>query len=98
MHGIWDYRRFPFSIIRYIGVNIKSGTVQLVILVLDVRRTVIYYGTGCTLPSAIAAYIAGEYAACDAVVAAKEYISIAIQYGFSIGKGAVGPTHYFYDL
>lgn len=69
----------PFSIIRYIGVNIKSGTVRLVILILDVRRTVIYHGTGCTLPSAIAAYIAGEYAVCDAVVAAKEYISIAIQ-------------------
>lgn len=56
------------------------------------------HGTGCTLSSAIAAYIARGSNVGDAVVAAKEYVNVAIKHGFAIGKGDVGPTHHFYDL
>jgi hydroxymethylpyrimidine/phosphomethylpyrimidine kinase len=55
------------------------------------------HGTGCTLSSAITANLALGYSLKEAVSLAKEYITIAIQHSFSIGKG-VGPTHHFYTL
>jgi hydroxymethylpyrimidine/phosphomethylpyrimidine kinase len=33
----------------------------------------------------------------SAVKLAKEYITLAIEHAFTIGKG-VGPTHHFYSL
>ncbi len=55
------------------------------------------HGTGCTLSSAIAANLGRGLAVADAVAAAKEYITGAIEHSLSIGKGA-GPTHHFYDM
>jgi len=55
------------------------------------------HGTGCTLSSAITSNLALGYTLYEAVLRAKEYITIAIQHSLSIGKG-VGPTHHFYTL
>ena len=55
------------------------------------------HGTGCTLSSAIAANLAFGMPVADAVVAAKKYITVAIEHALTIGKG-VGPTHHFYEL
>jgi hydroxymethylpyrimidine/phosphomethylpyrimidine kinase len=55
------------------------------------------HGTGCTLSSAIAAFLAQGSAIKDAVKKAKEYITIAIEHSLQLGKG-VGPTHHFYQL
>jgi len=61
---------------------------------IDTKHT---HGTGCTFSSAIAAGLARGLTMEEAVQAAKEYITLAIRHGFSLGKG-VGPTHHFYDL
>ena len=55
------------------------------------------HGTGCTLSSAIAAFLARGYALDDAAAAAKEYIAGAIAAGahYRIGHGH-GPVHHFY--
>ncbi|MDR3541255.1 MAG: bifunctional hydroxymethylpyrimidine kinase/phosphomethylpyrimidine kinase [Desulfosporosinus sp.] len=55
------------------------------------------HGTGCTLSSAITANLALGYSLSKAISQAKEYITLAIQHSFAIGKG-VGPTHHFYSL
>lgn len=66
---------------------------------LESRRIVTQntHGTGCTLSAAIAANLANGYTAYEAVAQAKEYITIAIEHSFPIGKG-VGPVHHFYNL
>jgi hydroxymethylpyrimidine/phosphomethylpyrimidine kinase len=55
------------------------------------------HGTGCTLSSAIAAYLARGESVETAVVRAKRYISAAIQAGarYRLGHGH-GPVHHFY--
>jgi len=55
------------------------------------------HGTGCTLSSAIAAYLAQGYPLSEACKLAKEYISKAIEYGatYQIGGGH-GPVHHFW--
>ena len=57
------------------------------------------HGTGCTLSSAIAAYLARAYPLPDAVTAAKDYITGAIRAGsaYKTGQGA-GPLHHFYHM
>lgn len=55
------------------------------------------HGTGCTLSSAIASNIAKGYSLKKSVKYAKEYVTEAIKYGFSLGKG-IGPTHHFYKF
>lgn len=55
------------------------------------------HGTGCTLSSAIAANLAKGTGMLEAVMAAKEYITLAIKHSFPLGFGH-GPTHHFYDL
>ncbi|WP_066949466.1 bifunctional hydroxymethylpyrimidine kinase/phosphomethylpyrimidine kinase [Streptomyces lushanensis] len=54
----------------------------------DNRHT---HGTGCTLASAIAAGLAGGQGVVEAVVAAKEYVTGAIEHGFPLGAG-IGPV------
>jgi hydroxymethylpyrimidine/phosphomethylpyrimidine kinase len=54
----------------------------------DNRHT---HGTGCTLASAIASYLAKGLAMPEAVGAAKRYVSGAIQHGFALGAG-IGPV------
>ncbi len=55
------------------------------------------HGTGCTLSSAIAAFMALGHSLDDAVSRAKAYIGDAIMAGadYSIGKGH-GPVHHFH--
>ncbi len=55
------------------------------------------HGTGCTLSSAIAANLAKGLTMAEAVLRAKEYITIAIKHALAIGKG-VGPTNHFYEI
>ncbi|MDZ7346684.1 MAG: PfkB family carbohydrate kinase, partial [candidate division KSB1 bacterium] len=57
------------------------------------------HGTGCTLASAIAAFLAKGFSISESVRRAKKYISEAIVVGseYSLGKGH-GPVHHFYRL
>ena len=60
---------------------------------LDTRNT---HGTGCTLSSAIAAFLAKGYAPDRAVQAAKDYLTTALTAGseYQLGNGH-GPVHHF---
>lgn len=53
------------------------------------------HGTGCTLSSAIAAYLARGFDMLPAVTKAKEYITGAIRHSFKVGQGH-GPVNHFY--
>lgn len=55
------------------------------------------HGTGCTLSAAIAANLAKGYPMTEAVLKAKEYITLAIENSIPLGNGA-GPTNHFYVL
>lgn len=57
------------------------------------------HGTGCSLSSAIASYLAQGRCLIDAVGSAKQYVSMAIEAGarYSIGQGC-GPIDHFYFL
>lgn len=55
------------------------------------------HGTGCTLSSAIASFIAKGYSISKSVDLSKKYINEAIKNSFSIGNG-VGPVGHFIDL
>jgi hydroxymethylpyrimidine/phosphomethylpyrimidine kinase len=68
--------------IRYPGQRIES------------RHT---HGTGCTLASAIAAYLAKGADMPSAVEAAKEYVAGAIRGGFPLGAG-IGPVDHAWRL
>lgn len=61
--------------------------------------TINNHGTGCTLSSAIACFLAKGLVLEEAVRAAKEYISGAIRAGaqYEIGNGH-GPVHHFYEF
>lgn len=61
---------------------------------IDTKNT---HGTGCTLSSAIASYIAKGSSVEQAAELSKKYITEAINNSFSIGKG-VGPVGHFIDL
>ena len=55
------------------------------------------HGTGCTLSSAVASFLAKGYPLEDAVRSAKEYLIGSIRAGaeYEIGKGS-GPLHHFF--
>lgn len=53
------------------------------------------HGTGCTLSSAIASYLARGEKTEDAVLHAKEYLTGAIRAGLDLGKGQ-GPLNHMY--
>lgn len=55
------------------------------------------HGTGCTLSSAIAAFLAKGYEVWEAVTKAKVYITGAIENSLEIGKGN-GPLNHFYNV
>lgn len=55
------------------------------------------HGTGCTLSSAIAAYLAKGFDPLSAVQMAKQFITAAIQYSLKIGQGK-GPVNQFYGV
>ncbi|MFP4165870.1 MAG: bifunctional hydroxymethylpyrimidine kinase/phosphomethylpyrimidine kinase [Opitutales bacterium] len=56
------------------------------------------HGTGCTLASAMASFLAKGYGLLDAVSMGKEYIHNAILHGsnYQIGHGH-GPVHHFFN-
>jgi hydroxymethylpyrimidine/phosphomethylpyrimidine kinase len=62
-------------------------------------RTANTHGTGCTLSSAIAAYLAKGETVAPAVRNAKKYIGEAIRAGapYRLGHGS-GPVHHFYSF
>ncbi len=61
---------------------------------IDTKNT---HGTGCTLSSAIASNLANGEDIVSAVKHAKEYVTEAIRYSLSIGKGN-GPTNHFWKF
>ncbi|MEA4825435.1 MAG: bifunctional hydroxymethylpyrimidine kinase/phosphomethylpyrimidine kinase [Clostridium sp.] len=68
-------------------------------LTLDGKRidTINTHGTGCTLSSAIASFLAKGYSINHSVKLGKDYIKMAIENSFPIGHG-VGPVGHFIDL
>lgn len=77
--------------------NAENGeTLRLSSPKVDTRNT---HGTGCTLSSAVASFLAHGHGLNDAVGLAKEYISNAIKAGaeYNIGHGH-GPVHHFHNL
>lgn len=63
---------------------------------IETRNT---HGTGCTLSSAIAAFLARGYNIPEAARAAKEYVTLALRAGadYTLGNGH-GPVHHFFDF
>jgi hydroxymethylpyrimidine/phosphomethylpyrimidine kinase len=61
------------------------------------RETKNTHGTGCTFASATAAGLAKGLSVAEAVGAAKEYVTAAIDAAFLIGDGH-GPLNHFYRL
>ncbi len=59
---------------------------------IDTKNT---HGTGCTLSSAIASYLAKGYGLADAVAKAKDYVTGAIAHALELGHGN-GPTDHFF--
>ena len=57
------------------------------------------HGTGCTLSSAIAAYLARGIEVPEAVARAKDYVTAALRAAdtLTVGKGQ-GPVHHFHAL
>ncbi len=55
------------------------------------------HGTGCTLSAAIAANLALGYPAFTSVVQAKDYVTRALGYALSLGRGQ-GPVGHFFPL
>ncbi len=57
------------------------------------------HGTGCTLSSALAAWLARGFSLEEAVERAKTYVSRALEAGkdYTLGKGH-GPVHFFFDF
>ena len=57
------------------------------------------HGTGCTLSSAVAVYLAKGYALSDAVEVAKTYLNGALAGADSLSVGhGPGPLHHFHEL
>ena len=56
------------------------------------------HGTGCSLSSAIAAFLAKGYSLHEAVINGKKYLEKALinSANYTLGKGH-GPLHHFYD-
>ena len=74
----------------------KKSTLLLRSKRLQTRNT---HGTGCTLSSAVAAFLAKGYGLDVAVTAAKYYLDAAIRAGaeYRIGRGH-GPVHHFHEF
>ena len=81
------------------AVDIFLDASNVVRLAADRIATRNSHGTGCTLSSAIAAYLATGLSLLDAVRGAKRYLTSALMHADSlrIGHGS-GPVHHFYDI
>ncbi|MDE7153564.1 MAG: bifunctional hydroxymethylpyrimidine kinase/phosphomethylpyrimidine kinase [Muribaculaceae bacterium] len=83
---------------KLIDVFYNAETGALTPLESERIQTVNTHGTGCTLSSALASFLARGLSLDDAAAAAKDYISAAIAAGagYEIGRGH-GPVHHFYS-
>lgn len=74
-----------------------ENEIDAITLTADAVRTRNTHGTGCTLSSAIASYLALDFSILEAVSKAKLYITRALQYGakVSIGHGN-GPVNHLF--
>jgi len=84
------------SLVDYFYNAEQDHMIELQSLRCDTKNT---HGTGCTLSSAFASYLAQGYELDDAARMSKEYISNAIKSGadYECGKGH-GPVNHFYML
>jgi len=82
-----------------IDIFYNAETDQMIELASERINTMNTHGTGCTLSSAIAAYLAQGLSLNEAVQQGKEYINAAIVHGapYKIGEGH-GPVHHFYKF
>ena len=82
-----------------VSVLLKAGHLSLTELKSRRVNTQNTHGTGCTLSSAVASFLARDFSLDDAVRNAKEYIAGAIEAGadYRIGHGH-GPVHHFYKF
>lgn len=55
------------------------------------------HGTGCTLSSSVACYLAAGYSLTESVEKAKRYVRGALEDGLNLGKGN-GPLNHCYNL
>ena len=80
-----------------VDVFYNAETDEIVRLASKRVRTCNTHGTGCTLSSAMAAFLAKGYSLNDAARGAKDYISKAIESGacYKIGHGH-GPVNHFF--
>ena len=79
------------------GIDVWFDGQQWEILTTTTVNTSNTHGTGCTLSAAIAANLALGKDLFSAVVAAKEYVTIALQYSLDLGQGT-GPVGHFFPL
>jgi hydroxymethylpyrimidine/phosphomethylpyrimidine kinase len=82
---------------KLIDIFYNAETDEIIELPSQRINTVNTHGTGCTLSSAIASFLAQQMPLTEAVTEAKNYINQAIQIGqnYKIGKGH-GPVHHFF--
>lgn len=75
-----------------------SKTGQIICFPAERINSLNTHGTGCTLSSAIAAYLAKGYALEEAIAGAKSYITQALSTGkgYTFGQG-FGPLHHFFE-
>ncbi len=78
-------------------VDVLFDGVEVVQLGGDHIHTHNTHGSGCTLASAIAAQLACGRSLQEAATLAKAYVTMAMESGFSIGKGP-GPLDHFYRM
>ena len=72
----------------------QNGTFKFKTKRINTKNT---HGTGCTLSSAIASFLAKGYSLENATKEAKDYVTGAIENALELGKGC-GPTNHFYAL
>lgn len=79
------------------STDIYADAEQIVVLSEKRLDTTNTHGTGCTLASALAVYLAKGLPAPEAAYAAKKYVTDALHYAddLSVGTGQ-GPLHHFY--
>lgn len=72
-----------------------SGLIRIEAPAVDTRNT---HGTGCTLSSAIASYMAMGHDVADSVRLAKSYITKALEAGAGVAVGSGhGPVNHFFE-
>ncbi len=78
--------------------DVVDTSIRMLLLSSPTIETKNTHGTGCTLSSAIAAFIARGLSLEDAISEAKNYVTEAIRAGadINIGKG-IGPVNHFFN-